>query len=206
MRKLLLALLVAAVVVVTATTPAWADPPTPPSASSARTSLAALTVRAPANESSYDRDEFRHWITQSGTCDTRETVLKRDGDGVAVDSSCQPTRGTWSSVYDGATVADSSDVDIDHMVPLSEAWQSGANAWTDARRETFANDLQHAQLLAVTASSNRSKGDRDPAEWKPTRTAAWCLYARQWVDVKRVYGLSVDSAEKTALGTMLDRC
>ncbi|TDW22429.1 HNH endonuclease family protein [Kribbella kalugense] len=186
--------------------PALASPPTPPSASTAATELAGLTVKTEGSTTGYSRDKFPHWITQSGTCDTREEVLKRDGTGVKVDSSCQPTAGSWYSVYDKTTFTDSSDVDIDHIVPLAEAWKSGASSWTQARRQEFANNLTISQLIAVSASSNRSKGDRDPSEWQPTNTAVHCIYARYWIWVKYTYGLSLQSAEKTALTQMLGTC
>jgi hypothetical protein len=186
--------------------PALAYPPTPPSATSAATELASLTVKTEGSTSGYSRDLFPHWITQSGTCDTREEVLKRDGTGVTVNSSCQPTAGSWYSVYDATWVESSSSIDIDHIVPLAEAWKSGANAWTTARRQQFANDLSIAQLIAVSASSNRSKGDSDPASWKPTNTSVHCIYAREWIWVKYTYGLSLQSAEKTALQQMLGTC
>lgn len=186
--------------------PALAYPPTPPSASTAATELASLTVKAEGSTSGYSRDLFPHWINQSGTCDTREQVLKRDGTGVTVNSSCQPTAGRWYSVYDATWIEESSGVDIDHIVPLAEAWKSGANAWTTARRQAFANNLTIAQLIAVSASSNRSKGDSDPASWKPTNTSVHCIYAREWIWVKYTYGLSLQSAEKTALQQMLGTC
>ncbi|RZT17240.1 uncharacterized protein DUF1524 [Kribbella sp. VKM Ac-2569] len=186
--------------------PALAYPPTPPSASTAATQLATLTVKTEGSSDGYSRDKFPHWINQSGTCDTREEVLKRDGSGVTVDSSCQPTAGRWYSVYDSTWVEDSSDVDIDHIVPLSEAWKSGASAWTTAKRQEFANNLTISQLIAVTASSNRSKGDKDPSEWKPPNTSVHCIYAREWIWVKYTYKLSLQSAEKTALTQMLGTC
>ena len=186
--------------------PALAYPPTPPSASTAATQLAGLTVRTEGSTSGYSRDLFPHWITQSGTCDTRDQVLKRDGSGVTVDSQCEPTAGRWYSVYDAVWVEDDSSVDIDHIVPLAEAWKSGANAWSTSRRQQFANDLTVSQLIAVSASSNRSKGDRDPSEWKPTNSSVHCIYAREWIWVKHTYGLSLQSAEKTALQQMLGTC
>lgn len=187
-------------------TTASAYPPDPPSEAVARENLATLTVEAPGSDDGYDRDLFPHWHAVEGNCDTRETVLKRDGSGVSTGDDCYPTSGSWYSVYDSETLSDPSDVHIDHIVALSEAWKSGADAWTTDRREEFANDLTHSQLIAVSASSNMSKGDSDPAEWKPENENVWCIYAREWVDVKHVYGLSVDSAEKTALLGMLDRC
>jgi hypothetical protein len=186
--------------------PVFAYPPTPPSATTAATQLASLTVKAEGSTTGYSRDKFPHWIIQSGTCDTREQVLKRDGSGVSVDSSCHPTAGRWYSVYDATWVNDSSDFDIDHIVPLAEAWKSGASGWTQAKRQEFANNLTIAQLIAVSASSNRSKGDRDPSEWKPTNTSVHCIYAREWIWVKYTYKLSLQSAEKTALTQMLGTC
>ena len=210
MRRRLTTFLITAVAATTAwilgTGPALAYPPTPPSASTAASQLASLTVKAEGSTSGYSRDLFPHWIIKSGTCDTREEVLKRDGTGVTVDSSCHPTAGKWYSVYDATWVTSSSSVDIDHIVPLAEAWKSGANAWTTSRRQQFANDLSIAQLIAVSASSNRSKGDSDPASWKPTNTSVHCIYAREWIWVKYTYGLSLQSAEKTALQQMLGTC
>src|SRR3954463_7369087 len=113
--------------------------PTPVSAATARSYLASLKVAA-ENRTGYDRDLFPHWITISGACDTRETVLKRDGSSVVTDSACAATSGRWFSPYDGATWTAASDVDIDHVVPLAEAWRSGASAWTTSKRQSYAND------------------------------------------------------------------
>jgi uncharacterized protein DUF1524 len=185
---------------------ASATPPGIPSEATARSELAALTVRADGSSSGYSRDLFPHWHTVSGACNTRETVLKRDGSGVATDSSCAATSGSWYSPYDGATWTAASDVDIDHVVPLANAWRTGASGWTTARRESFANDLTNPQLIAVTDNVNQSKGDQSPATWKPSRTAYWCTYAKMWTHVKYRYSLTVNSSEKSALTTMLDRC
>ncbi|MFD8384023.1 HNH endonuclease family protein [Streptomyces sp. NPDC059679] len=179
--------------------------PTPVSAATARTYLASLTV-ATEDRTGYDRDLFPHWITQSGACNTREVVLKRDGTNVQQDSSCAAVSGTWRSVYDNATWTAASDLDIDHLVPLAEAWDSGASRWTTARRQSFANDLTRPQLIAVTDNVNQAKGDQDPAEWLPPVTSYRCTYARAWVQVKYYYGLSVDSAEKSALSSILNGC
>ncbi|MFI1731770.1 HNH endonuclease family protein [Streptomyces acidicola] len=179
--------------------------PTPVSGATARSYLAQLTV-ATENRTGYSRDLFPHWITISGSCNTRETVLKRDGSNVVTDSACAATSGSWYSQYDGATWTAASDVDIDHMVPLAEAWDSGASKWTTAQRQAFANDLTRPQLIAVTDNVNQSKGDQDPAEWMPSRTAYRCTYVRAWVQVKYYYNLSVDSAEKSALTNYLASC
>ncbi|UED85932.1 HNH endonuclease family protein [Streptomyces profundus] len=179
--------------------------PTPIAASTARTYLSQLTV-ATEDRTGYNRDLFPHWSNQGNNCNTREVILQRDGSNVVTDPSCAATSGSWYSPYDGATWTAASDVDIDHLVPLAEAWDSGADSWTTARREAFANDLTRPQLLAVTDNVNQSKGDRDPAEWLPPRGAYHCVYARAWVQVKHYYGLSVDSAEKSALSGILNGC
>ncbi|MFF3952137.1 HNH endonuclease family protein [Streptomyces sp. NPDC001890] len=185
---------------------AQAAMPTPVSASTARTYLSQLTVAAEGSSTGYSRDKFPHWITQSGACNTREVVLERDGTNVTQDSSCAAVSGTWYSEYDGATWTAASDLDIDHMVPLSEAWRSGASSWTTAERQAYANDLTRPQLIAVTDNVNQAKGDKDPAEWMPSRTAYKCTYARAWVHVKHYYDLTVDSAEKSALQSILNGC
>ncbi|RSR94941.1 HNH endonuclease family protein [Streptomyces sp. WAC00469] len=179
--------------------------PTPVSAATARSYLSQLTVAA-EERTGYSRDLFPHWITISGTCNTRETVLKRDGSNVVTDSSCAATSGSWYSPYDGATWTAASDLDIDHVVPLAEAWDSGASKWTTAQRQAFANDLTRPQLIAVTDNVNQSKGDQDPATWVPPRSAYVCTYVRAWVQVKYYYDLSVDSAEKSALQNYLSAC
>lgn len=181
---------------------ASALPPPAPSVADSRDQLATLTV-ATEDNTGYDRTLFTHWITISGTCDTRETVLERDGTGVSTDSACKST-GSWTSVYDGVKTTDPSTFDIDHVVPLAEAWGSGASGWTSTERKNFANDLVRPQLIAVSASSNRSKGDRDPAGWQPTSTSWKCEYVREWIDVKYYWDLDVDSAEKAAVEAMLD--
>ncbi|MCG5212028.1 HNH endonuclease family protein [Streptosporangium sp. KLBMP 9127] len=181
-------------------------PPPPPPASIARTQLDALVVLAPGTSDGYSRSKFPHWATVQGTCDTRETVLRRDGQDVQVDDQCRAVRGVWHSPYDGATWRLASDIDIDHMVPLSEAWKSGANDWTTSRRGSFANDLDSSQLWAVTDNVNQAKGDKDPAVWRPPLTSFYCIYARSWIEVKSRWGLSVDPAEKQALVGMLDLC
>jgi hypothetical protein len=98
-------------------------PPNIPSGSTARSQLAALRIAPVGSQSGYSRDLFPHWITQSGACNTREVVLKRDGASVVQDSSCAAVSGSWYSPYDGATWTLASDVDIDHVVPLSNAWK-----------------------------------------------------------------------------------
>ena len=199
------AVLLAATALLTGSGTAQAALPTPIAASTARTYLSQLTVASESHASTYDRSLFPTWITISGTCNTREYVIKRDGTNVVTNSACTATSGHWTSPYDGVTTTDASSFDIDHLVPLAEAWGSGAWAWTTAQRQALANDVTRPQLLAVSAHSNRSKGDDDPAEWLP-QSSFQCTYTRAWVQVKHYYHLTVDSAEKSALYAVLDDC
>ncbi|MFJ6793422.1 DUF1524 domain-containing protein [Streptomyces sp. NPDC091268] len=176
------------------------------SAAEARTRLAALKVAAPGTMAGYSRDKFTHWAEQGDKCDTREVVLQRDGSDVVRDPECRAVSGKWTSLYDGVAVTEASKMDIDHMVPLAEGWRSGAAGWDAAKRKAFANDLTHPQLLAVTAASNRSKGDQSPDLWQPPAKSSWCQYGRAWTTVKSAYGLTVTEPEKKMLTTMLDTC
>lgn len=172
--------------------------------------LAQLVVAPEADGDDYDRDEFKHWIDADGDgCSTRQEVLileSREEPGLDP-ARCRVTSGEWFSVYDALVVTRSSSLDIDHMVPLKEAWESTASTWTDEQREEFANDLDTPlALLAVTASTNRSKADRDPAGWKPPDSTFWCTYATAWVGVKTRWSLTADADELVALEEMLATC
>ncbi|MDG6103668.1 HNH endonuclease [Dactylosporangium aurantiacum] len=204
--RLLAALLAGVLAALVLGAPSPATPPGIPSKSTAQSWLTALTVAAEGSTSGYSRDLFPHWITISGTCNTRETVLKRDGSSVVTDSSCAATSGRWYSPYDGATWTAASDVDIDHVVPLAEAWRSGASSWTTAKRQSFANDLTRPQLIAVTDNVNQAKGDQDPSTWQPSLSSYRCTYAKMWIAVKYYWALKLQSAEKSALQTMLNTC
>jgi hypothetical protein len=185
---------------------AGALPPRPPSAAKTSKAIGKLTVAEPLSMSGYSRTKFPHWISQGGGCDTREVVLIRDGRDVKTGANCGITSGSWFSYYDGLTLTSASRVDIDHVVPLANAWRSGAKNWSTDRRRAFANDRDNSQLIAVSAASNRSKGDKGPEEWKPPRKKAWCLYSRWWVQVKRHWQLTVVRAERTELREMVATC
>jgi hypothetical protein len=185
---------------------ASATPPGIPDAATARSELSALTVAPDGSMDGYDRERFPHWHTVEGSCDTRESVLLRDGDDVEVGTDCAATSGSWTSPYDGGSWTETSDVDIDHMVPLAAAWRAGAADWTTAEREEFANDLSSPQLWAVTDNVNQSKSDQTPDQWKPPLESNWCQYASAYTDVKYTYDLTVTDAEKGALADMLATC
>jgi hypothetical protein len=155
----------------------------------------------------YKRNLFKHWLDIDGDgCDAREQVLKRDAVGFAqVDPfRCFVVEADWLSPYDGRRTTDRSDVDIDHLVALKEAWDSGAWQWSEAQRIAFANDTTDSRtLIAVSSSSNRSKSDRDPSNWMPPLRGYWCTYSANWIAVKARWGLSMDQSEWGRLNNLL---
>jgi len=169
-----------------------------PTAARARTELSHLTVAPYKDDGSYHRDAFGNgWPVVNG-CTVRELVLIRDR-AAGKPNGCTVDGGKWFSDYDGLTLTSPSKLDIDHMVPLKDAWFSGARTWTPDKRKQFHNDMARPQLLAVSAASNRSKGDKAPEEWMPPRLAYHCTYAKAWVHVKSHYKLAVTKAEKNKL-------
>jgi hypothetical protein len=174
-------------------------------AAAAQSSLASLTIAVQHSMTGYSRDRFPHWRKAGANCDVRDAVLKRDGKDVKLDG-CNVTAGSWYSWYDAKTYTELTKVDIDHMVPLANAWRSGADKWTDDKRSDFANDMERPQLFAVAASANRSKGDQDPSTWKPSNHDVWCQYAKDWIAVKAYWKLSVTEKERDALSEMLTTC
>ena len=178
--------------------------PAQASTQNVQTLLNSLPV-SPEHQGGYDRSLFKHWITQDG-CTTRQDVLIRDAISGRT-SGCTVVDGRWYSAYDGVTTSNARTFDIDHEVPLKEAWDSGAWRWTPDKRKAFANDLGYVNsLIAVSASSNRSKSDQDPAEWMPPNSADTCRYVKAWVGVKYRWRLAVDSLEKSSILRLLRGC
>lgn len=172
--------------------------------------VARIPTAAESN-SGYDRALFPHWIDADGDCQsTRAEVLisERETDTPLTytsSSNCTVATGRWFSYYDRVSWTNASDIDIDHMVPLAEAWGSGASGWTTARRQAYANDLGDPRtLVGVTDSVNQSKSDQDPSTWLPTYDK--CRYVAEWVAVKIRWGLSADSAEKSVLDQYASTC
>ncbi|MGH9042481.1 MAG: HNH endonuclease family protein [Acidimicrobiia bacterium] len=169
-----------------------------------------LRIAPEGPRSGYQRTLFPHWVDADGDgCNTREEVLVAES---TVPAETDPARctvlsGRWVSTYDGVTTDDPAGLQIDHVVALAEAWDSGAAGWDTTRRRAFANDLgEPAALIAVTGAANSAKSDRDPAEWRPPRPEAACDFARAWVTVKLRWDLSADEAEAGALRDMLASC
>ncbi|WP_329625951.1 HNH endonuclease family protein (plasmid) [Streptomyces sp. NBC_01255] len=159
----------------------------------------------------YQREsQFKHWnagLLADG-CSTRAEVLLAEAiESPEVGDKCKLSGGKWLSYYDGQFVTDPGKLDLDHLVPLAEAWDSGASAWDAARREAYANDQgADASLVAVTARSNRSKSDQDPQHWMPPLPDTHCRYISEWVATKLRWGLTVDQGEADALAVYAEAC
>lgn len=191
----------------------------PTAAATAHQMLAELVVAERQDVVGYERDLFGdRWADIDGNgCDQRDDVLLRDAAAGTVvtraAAGCEHDvlSGTWVDPYTGRTLvftdlkdaAQAQAIQIDHVVPLAEAWRSGAHAWDDQRRLEFANTLDG--LLAVDGPTNAAKGDDDPAAWRP-RKANQCAYATGWITTKHRWSLEVDQPEVNALTEMLANC
>ena len=155
----------------------------------------------------YRREEWPTWADIDGDgCDARQQALIAQSTTRAQVAlpGCKVIAGDWVSPYDGFTTSDPSALDADHLVPLEDVHQSGGWTWDAARRRAYANDQD--VLIMTSASANRSKGSRTPDQWRPPLESYWCTYAGRWVAVKARWHLSVTTAERDALGQMLDAC
>ena len=182
---------------------------------SALAALETLPVKGRAPKTGYDRALFGHaWadVDRNG-CDTRNDVLRRDLAPFALKSGtngCMVLSGTLRDSYLGVTIAfvrgssTFSKVQIDHVVPLSDAWQKGAQQWSTRQRTAFANDPLN--LLAVDGLTNQRKSDSDAATWLPPNKAYRCSYAARQIAVKARYGAWVTGAERDALARILATC
>ncbi|MEU4359281.1 HNH endonuclease family protein [Streptomyces virginiae] len=160
----------------------------------------------------YTRTAFRHWnagrLPDDG-CKTRAEVLLEEAVEQPEISApgCKLTGGRWFSPYDDTWVTAASGLDVDHLVPLAESWDSGASAWTAKRREAYANDqATPTSLIAVTAKSNRAKADKDPAEWLPPTATYHCAYVTGWVETKLRWDLAADDRERESLLGLAEDC
>jgi hypothetical protein len=148
----------------------------------------------------YDRNAFGGWADTDRDClDTRaELLLALSTHTVTpAPNGCRILRGRWNDPYTGRIFLDASDVDIDHLVPLSWAWQRGAWAWSAAQRQRFANDP--INLFAVEDRVNQRKGDRGPLDWLPPNTRFHCEYATRFERVLRLYALEPHPQERQAM-------
>ena len=157
--------------------------------------------------SGYNRSLFKHWIDDDKDgCDTRAEVLIEEAIvKPKIGKKCALTGGKWISPYDAKTREKASDLDIDHLVPLAEAWRSGAWAWSASKRQAYANDLDESRaLIAVSLGLNRSKGDKDVSAWLPPKGV--CTYVENWITVKVKWSLTADSKEMIVLNSYIKSC
>lgn len=211
------ATVVAAVIVsaLLASLPAAADSP-----ADALAALDSLAVKGRAPKTGYDRDLFGERWTDDVTveygrngCDTRNDILRRDLVDVVIkpgSNDCAVLSGILNDPYTGTSVefrrgpGSSAEVQIDHVVALSDAWQTGAQEWDDFTRRNFANDP--IELQTTLGWVNQEKGDGDAATWLPPNTSYRCAYATRIVDIKAAYRLWVTPAERDALARVLAGC
>ncbi|WP_406205448.1 HNH endonuclease family protein [Kitasatospora sp. NBC_01560] len=170
----------------------------------------ALPVAA-EDRTGYVRTAFKHWnsgLDPADGCDTRREVIRSEAlVSPEVGPRCALAGGVWFSPYDDRTITDATKIDVDHLIPLAEAWDSGASTWTAKEREAYANDQGDPRtLIAVSFQSNRAKADKDVAGWLPSSEAYRCRYAEDSTAVKTRWGLSVDQVELDALHRIAAGC
>ena len=174
---------------------------------SAAKALEALAVKGRAPKTDYSRSQFGSgWSTVSG-CDTRNIILHRDLQDPVLDEKCSVVSGTLNDPYTGTIinfVKGSSDVQIDHVIALSDAWQTGAQNLTREQRVQLANDP--LELIAVQGDANQQKSDSNAASWLPSNKAFRCQYIARQIAVKQKYTLWIIPAEKQAMLDVLATC
>ncbi|MGW7072863.1 HNH endonuclease family protein [Streptomyces sp. NPDC054855] len=189
-------------------TPLLASAPTQAQdASTETTTLADAVHRIPVADErrdGYAPSAFAHWnagLVADDGCNTRAEVLIAEAhEAPSVSSGCKLSDGEWLSYFDAQEVEDAKKLDVHHMVPLAEAWASGASTWSEDRREAYANDLgAPGSLAAVTTRTHRAKADKDPSQWLPPLPTAHCRYLSEWVATKLRWDLAANPAELDAI-------
>ncbi|WP_405797849.1 HNH endonuclease [Streptomyces sp. NBC_01506] len=171
----------------------------------------ALSTLPTADEdrTGFEAGAFEHWNEGQDAddgCTTREEVLIAEAvEAPEVGAGCEITGGKWLSYYDNQSVTGTAALTVDHLVPLAEAWGSGARTWSAARREAYANDQAvPTTLVAVTARTVREKAAQDVADWLPLAGDNYCRYVGEWVATKHRWSLSVDKDELETLKLLAD--
>jgi hypothetical protein len=189
------------------------NPPAPTNIEAGGTAASVLNelpVKGRAPKTNYNREQFGSGWAQVRGCDTRNIILQRDLMAVVKNDKCQVVSGRLDDPYTGKAISftrgalSSQDVQIDHVVALSDAWQKGAQQLTETRREQLANDPQ--ELLAVDGVANQQKSDGDAATWLPSNRSFRCQYVARQIAVKKKYDLWVTEAEKDAILQVLATC
>ena len=157
---------------------------------------------------SFSRAEYGPWIDADNNClDTRQEVLVAESLDDVVIRGCEVISGKWLDNYTGKYYTSPKKLDIDHLVPLAEVDKSGGSKWPRSKKIAYANDLENREtLIAVSASQNRAKGDKDPSKWLPANKAYHCQYAKDWLKVKKTWQLEIDDKEQKALDKILASC
>jgi Protein of unknown function (DUF1524) len=195
---------------------AMALPLTPAEAADQKASvlLETLLVKGRAPKTGYDRSSWGDWVDPDGNgCDTRNDILKRDLTSITykyANEKCTVMTGILIDPYSGTRidflrgVRTSSEIQIDHVVAVSDAWQKGAFKWADTTKVAFYNDPLN--LLAVQGKLNSQKGDGDAATWLPPLKSYRCAYVARQIAVKAKYSIWITAAEKAAMKTILAKC
>ena len=153
----------------------------------------------------YSRSKFKHWIDSDHDCQpTRDEVLISESNPdslILSDNGCKVIHGYWNDPYTGRVFTNPRMLDVDHLVPLKEAWLSGASSWTPQKRKEYANNMKYNDhLVAVYRGANRSKGAKDPSKWMPIINKCWYLDA--WTQIKQEWGLTYDTTELESISTL----
>lgn len=160
--------------------------------------------------SDYNRNDWGRWTDLDKDCqDTRQEVLIQESliEPVMDETGCSVLSGRWFCVFTGKFITDPSLLDIDHLVPLREAHDSGAKDWVSSMKKTYFNYLQDKRfLIVVDRSANRSKGARSPDQWMPPFKEYWCSYLKDWIYIKEKTSLEMDSKEKEFIIHELKKC
>lgn len=149
----------------------------------------------------YDRGAFEHWSDLDGDgCDTRDEILARDAREITFGADGCVDEVTVVDPYTRQRVIGRSEIDIDHVVALKDAWESGAWRWTDEQRERFAN--YEDNLVAASDDVNREKSDKGPDEWQPSDPATHCRYVSLYTNAKIEHNLTITPPEREALAVL----
>jgi len=154
----------------------------------------------------FRRSAFAYWTTPTGrSCDTSVSVLLRDAESPARARNCMLIEGRWTDALRASDRLSPQQVSVEQLVPIEEAWRSGASQWSPTTRAKFANDVEDTRALLVTSQrSSQQRGSRDPSLWQPNRGR--CEYVSDWIAVKFRWNLSVDRDEARSLSRALTAC
>lgn len=159
----------------------------------------------------YVRNDWKHWVDADGDCQrARDEVLIAESEITVTfktTDNCKVASGRWTDPYTNEVFTDPGKLDVDHMIPLSNAHRSGGWEWSFQRREQYANDLNHTEhLIAVKASANRSKGAKSPDQWMPENEDYWCTYIENWEAIKLRWGLLMTVKESSTVNNFKSSC